>query len=61
MIDNDGAVCAWKDDGSGSDPHVVGTGLDAFNAYQYPVFTRDGTRLVFDRNNEIDTPPGSGT
>lgn len=39
----------------GSDPQVVGTGLDAFNAYQYPVFTRDGTRLLFDRNNEIDT------
>jgi hypothetical protein len=30
------------------------TGLDTFNAYEYPAMSADGTQVVFSRNNEID-------
>ena len=38
----------------GSNPQVVGTGLDNFNAYKYPSFSANGTEAMFSRNNEID-------
>jgi Tol biopolymer transport system component len=38
----------------GSNPTVVGVGLDDFNAYKYPSLSLDGTEVLFDRNNEID-------
>ncbi|HSQ66407.1 MAG TPA: hypothetical protein VLM85_24455 [Polyangiaceae bacterium] len=41
-------------DANGSNPVVVGTGLDNFNAYEYPSLSLDGTQVVFDRRNEID-------
>jgi hypothetical protein len=38
----------------GSNPQVLGTGIDDFNAYKYPSLSLDGTEVMFDRNNEID-------
>lgn len=38
----------------GSNPEVLGTGLDDFNAYKYPSLSLDGTEVMFSRNNEID-------
>jgi len=38
----------------GSDEHIVATGLDAFNAYFWPKFSADDSRMIFDRNNEIN-------
>jgi hypothetical protein len=38
----------------GSEEHLVATGLDDFNAYFWPKFSRDDTHLIFDRNNEIN-------
>jgi Tol biopolymer transport system component len=38
----------------GSDPRVLGTGLDNFNAYKYPSLSFDQTEVLFSRNNEID-------
>jgi len=38
----------------GSNPYVLATGLDDFNAYKYPSFSADGTEAMFSRNNEID-------
>jgi Tol biopolymer transport system component len=45
----------------GSNPRIVGTGLDTFNAYKYPAMSADGTQVVFDRNNEIDALKLDGT
>lgn len=45
----------------GSNPRIVGTGLDDFNTYEYPAFSVDGTQLVFDRRNEIDVLHLDGT
>jgi Tol biopolymer transport system component len=39
-------------DGAGAT--LIGTGLDSFNAYMWPHFSRDDAELVFDRNNEIN-------
>lgn len=38
----------------GVDERLVASGPDSFNGYQHPQFTPDDTRLVVDRNNEID-------
>jgi dipeptidyl aminopeptidase/acylaminoacyl peptidase len=45
----------------GSNPHVIGTGIDDFNAYKHPSLTPDGTQVIFDRNNELDTLHLDGT
>jgi Tol biopolymer transport system component len=46
-------------DGTGE--RLVATGLNDFNAYQWPAFSADGTQLMFDRNNEIDVTLLDGT
>jgi len=38
----------------GADERLVVSGPDPFNGYAHPQFTADDTRLVVDRNNEID-------
>jgi len=38
----------------GSNPEVLATGIDDFNAYKYPSFSLDAKEAIFSRNNEID-------
>ena len=64
---HDGALIAFhsgpsvyviQPDGAGE--RRIATGLDEFNAYFSPHFSRDDRQLVFDRNNEIDAVALSG-
>jgi WD40-like Beta Propeller Repeat len=45
----------------GSNPRVVGSGVDLGNADEYPSLTEDGTQVVFDRHNQISVLKLDGT
>ena len=39
---------------AGGPPSLIATGLDDFNAYEYPSLSHNGAEVLFSRKNEID-------
>ena len=52
---------AYVMDAAGTNPRVVKTGPDTFNAYSYASFSLDDTQIICSRNNEIDAMKLDGT